>query len=205
MSRTDIVKRGPKKSKIEGLTDQQWRFVQEYIVHWNGAESARIAGYANPGVASSKLLKNPTIQRYIASEKMKILKSTGIRAEEAIMQLWYALTRTAEDFADEEGKLITDVSQLNARARASIDGIEQTVTTYTTSDGDVREEIKTKLKLIPKAQAIDMAMKHKGLFEEMGRNSSESDGKAFDWNTLYGRPHGATLPDEIELKKLEEK
>lgn len=193
--------------KIQLLTDQQQIFVSQYPIHWNGARAAADAGYANPAVSACKLLKNPIIQQAVAWEKEQLIKKLGISPSEVLFHLWCMATVNGGDFTDETGKIITDMNALTVRAKNCIAGIEQTVTTYTSDDGAVTEEVTTKLKLTNKNDAINTAMKHKGLFE--ANNSQLPGGLIADWNTLYGRPKDALEPDIIEVevapKRLEEK
>lgn len=53
---------------MEGLTDKQKRFCEEYIIDLNGAQSAIRAGYAEASarVEGSRLLSNDNIQEYIS-------------------------------------------------------------------------------------------------------------------------------------------
>lgn len=53
---------------MEGLTDKQKRFCEEYIIDLNGAQSAIRAGYAEGSarVEGSRLLSNDNIQEYIS-------------------------------------------------------------------------------------------------------------------------------------------
>lgn len=206
MSRSGSTKKKPKKVDVDDLSDQQKVFVTSYAGSWNGAEAARIAKYAHPGVAAAKLLKNPIIQKAIAWEKQQLLAKIGINAAEILFHLWCMSTVTGDDFTDETGKIITDMNELSLRAKACIQGLEQTITTYTTEDGTTTEEVKTKLKITDKVRSVDMAMKHKGLFDEMIQQMFGGSGKPqMDWSALYGRPKDATAPDIIEVKRVESK
>jgi len=146
------------------MSDRQQRFVREYLVSLNATDAARKAGYAHPDVAAAKLMKHKQVSMAIAASTKNLSKKYEIGAETVIEQLAYVLTRTATDFVGKDDKLLP-VSKMNNRAQACIDGFEQDVTTYRDREGNVTGElVKTKIKLASKVSAIDMAMKHKGLF-----------------------------------------
>ena len=176
-----VVKRNYDPTK---LTSRQKRFVQEYCVDCNGTRAARAAGFnSDASVASCKLLAHPVVKAAIAKRQMFLAQGFTIKSKDVLRQLIYTLTRDAMDFCDPEtGQMITDIRLLPARARASIDGIEQEVTILHDSRGQpVGQRIKTKLKLVPKAKAIEMAMQHKGLFKPTNASSEKVD---VDWDKI---------------------
>lgn len=166
------------------LTGRQRRFVMEYCVDGNGNAAARRAGYqGNVSVAVSKLLNNPVVKAAIAKRQMYLAKDLTVKSKDVLKQLIYALTRDAMDFCDKEtGQMITDIRRLPPRARACIDGVEQEVTVLHDSKGQpIGQRVKTKLKLVPKAKAIEMAMEHKGLFKP---NNGATEKVEVDWDAI---------------------
>lgn len=167
------------------LTAQQRRFVFEYCVDCKGADAARRAGYSDKSAAETagKLLNHPVVKAAIAKRQMFLAKDFTITSRDVLRQLIYALTRDAIDFCDKEtGHMITDIRRLPARARACIDGVEQEVTVLHDSKGQpIGQRIKTKLKLVSKAKAIEMAMQHKGLFKPTNSSSQKVD---VDWDAI---------------------
>jgi phage terminase small subunit len=195
MPKTELLHRGPNQDDIDKLTDKQREFINQYLIHRDSTKAAKAAGY-KPGNASqqgAKLMSNPIINRVIGVRERKHGEEQDLKGSDVILQLFYCVTRNARDYVDEDGKIVTNVNELNDRACAAIDGIEQDVRIIYGPDGEiVGEQIKTKLKLVPKASAIDMAMKHKGLFDpEIEREALE-----LPWDKLYA--DGSNDPDEIE-------
>ena len=178
MGRTELMSYGVNESR---LNDKQRHFVMEYLVDSNGSRAAESAGYSTPSVAASKLLKKPLIARAIGRAQQITVQNLGLDAEEVLYNLWCCVTRSLDDFIDENGKIINDVKELTDRAKRSIDGIEQTVTIRHLDDGSSVETIRNKLRLVSKASALDMAMKHKGLFAP---DKTEHLQK-FNWDPLY--------------------
>lgn len=189
MGKTKTMKRKGLLKKLDKiqLTDKERMFAMEYLAcNYNATEAARRVGYSNPGVAGCNVLKKPHVQHAIRTFETDTLAKVGIRAEDVLLQLYYLISRDAGDFCDDEGKIVTDVHRLNPRARACIDGIKQKVTTHTSEDGSITEEITTELKLTPKSVAVDMGMKHKGLFspELLGVMGAEESKEVFDFKQL---------------------
>lgn len=197
MAKTELIDRSPNKSDQDKLTDKQWSFIDHYMVSKNATQAAKAAGYkpANAAQQGAKLLKNRIIKRIIGVREKKQVERLELTSDEVLLQLFYCITRTARDFVDDSGKIITNVNQLNDRACAAIDGIDQEVQYAYSPEGEVvGERIKTKLKLVPKAASIDMGMKHKGLFE-FGQGGGGQT-QALPWDDLYG--DGSNDTDEVE-------
>ena len=170
----------------EDLNDKERLFVAEYLHDSNGKRAAIAAGYSETSAHNRAciLLKKSSVRMAIKTRQDKLIRKVGIRNEDALRQLLFTLTRDALDYCDPEtGKLITDVRLLPERARASINGIEQEITIINDRDGNqIGERVKTKLRLVPKEKAIEMAMNHKGLF----RQGPGTDGKfEVDWAAIH--------------------
>jgi phage terminase small subunit len=62
------------------LTEKQRIFCKEYILDWNGARAARVAGYSEntAAVIASENLTKPYIQAYIKDLQADIEKVAGI-------------------------------------------------------------------------------------------------------------------------------
>lgn len=180
MGKTRLAKRGVDP---ERLTDKQRRFCSEYIIDYNGKRAATAAGYAagSAQVQASKLLKNPLIKRWVGKCELQVLEANGINASEVILQLWYQLTRRVDDFVGPDGEILP-ISEMNPRAQACIDGFKQKV--FFDKEGN-RERIETEVKLSPKAQALALAMQHKGLLNQLldGEKS-----RKVDWDSLLEEP-----------------
>ncbi len=196
MGSTVLKKSKLNKNRESKLTDKERRFIAEYQVDYNGTRACIAAGYSakTAGVMASKLLAKDHIARAIGNSQRLMVKKLELTAEEVLLQLYYCVTRSAKDFCDSEGKIITDVHLLSERACATIDSIKQD--SYYDNDGIFHT--KTELRLVPKAHAIDMAMKHKGLFAPTKVNSTVS----LDWDSLVGEPD--PMPDIVEQKLLEQ-
>ena len=199
MSHTTLNKK-ERELEVE-LTDKQKMFCQYYLVNYNGTEAAKKASYKSPGAAAANLLTIPKVQRYLRHYQKQLHDKLKLSQEAILLELYYLCTRTTDDFVDDDGKIITDLSKLTERAKHSIDGLEQECWT----DNDGNQHIKNKLRLVPKATALDLAMKNKGMFAPV---KSEATVTTIDFSKLYGKPPGAldndVIEDPDEPRKLEQ-
>lgn len=154
------------KSVDEGdLNDKQLLFVAEYIKDLDAKRAGLAAGYDSAD-SGHRLLAKPNVSRQIAVELGRLHKAKAITNELVLEQLYFALSRTSDDFIDPKtGRLVNDLRMLSDRAKNSIEGIEQKVETWTDGDGEPHVQVHTKLKFVSKQAAIDLAMRHKGLIE----------------------------------------
>lgn len=160
----DVDMRGGVLAK---LTVKEKLFVVEYLARCNAKEAAIRAGYSpkTAKVQGAKLLKKPLIEHAIYNLSGKISKKYELEREEILQQLAYCATRSGADFVDDKGRLIDNILELPERAQQAIDSIKQRVKRYTDpTTGELVEEVHTEMRLVPKANALRMAMEHKGLF-----------------------------------------
>ncbi len=185
------------------LTDRETRFVLEYLVDYNASRAVRAAGYSSRSdkavsVMGCKLLKKKHIKAMVGKLRRETVLKLELTREEILLQLFYLATRSGADFVDKNGRLVQNLNDLPERAQQAIDGIEQEIKTFTYEDGTTMQEVKTKFKLVGKATAIDMAMKHKGLFAP---DKKEVAIAVLDWNKLLEEPNGEI--DAIEQRIID--
>ena len=179
------------------MSERQLRFVNEMLTAKTATEAARRAGYAHPGIAAAKLMRNPNVTRAIAKSTAPIAKQVGIHAAEVLQQLLYLLTRRDDDFRRPDGMLLTP-AELSDRAQACIDGYDQDVLIQKDDDGEeVSRILKTKIRLSPKATAVDMALRHKGLFPKDIQNHLHQH-LHVDYDQLSGA--APDVPDRVQEK-----
>ena len=163
MATSKIVprKRGANPSRC---TAAEQKFVMELLAagDWNLAAAVRKAypRVKNPGQYGNKLIRRPHIRDMLGKIMKDDIDRLGLKREEVLLQVWYCLTRTAGDFIDENGAM-REIHDMGQRAQACIDGID--IDEYIDNETGEVSKRKIKLKLVPKAQAIEMAMKHLGL------------------------------------------
>lgn len=175
MGTTKLKDRGV---KLERLTDKQRLFVSHYLSDPNATKAAIAAGYSKKVAyaTGNKLLQHPLIAIAIGKGTKTILDQHKLEAVDVLKQLFCLLTRDIADFVNTDNT-IKGIHDMPYNARMCVDSIE--VEEYIDEEGnDVK---KTKLKLSPKATAVDMAMKHKGLFAAL-----KVEGKvSIDWDSMF--------------------
>lgn len=192
MARTELKERG---SNVKKMTDRERAFCAEYPKDHNATQAAIRAGYSRntAQVTGSKLLAKAHIQNQIGKAERVHLENVGMKVEEVLEQIHSALTREGTDYVDEATGELVPIHKLSKRARQAIDGIEQEVTIIERENMPPMKVIKTKLKLVPKASAMDMAMKHFGAY---AAEKSETTTKVtFEFDSLT-KPN--PRPDLVE-------
>jgi hypothetical protein len=197
MGTTELRERG---ASLDGLTDKQKLFVTEYTKDCDGKRAAEACGYKNPSVISCQMLKHPKVSKAIGKILNGMVKTKELEREEILRQLYYCVTRDPLDLVDENGLFHTDLNNIPERMRACIDSFEiKQFTDY--ESGDITQEIK--VRLVPKLGAIDLAMKHKGLFAPTQNTTHVT----FDFDALArGRANAtedsSTDPVEAEIANV---
>lgn len=175
MATGKLKRRKTKRDLDQNLNAQQVLFAETYVANGlKGTDAARAAGYKNPAVAACKNLSNPKINAYISSVVSVALDKVEITRDEVIQQLKYALTRSGDDFVDAKTGELLPIHKMSARAKACIDGFEQEVFERETEEG-VQRTVKTKVKLLPKASALEMSMKYLALYPKEATQPQETN------------------------------
>lgn len=202
-SRVGIPKRKKQLKKAEkgALTDRQLRFVAEYSVCLNAKEAAIKAGCpeSSASATGNKWLKKPAIAKLIGNRVKTVDDKCMLRQEDVTEQLACCLTVQGDDFVDDDG-LLLNLKKLPKRAKCAISGITQTVKRYTDSDGVETQETTTKLQIVNKASAIDMAMKHFGLYKPEKREDKVT--VTLSWDEFYNRDKEPSNVVDVKAKLL---
>jgi phage terminase small subunit len=158
---------------VNDLTPKERVFVLEYLVDGNGARAIMAAGYkcGNGKAAATsacKVLSRPRVNELVKHLQAKQREDFKIRAEEILWHLWASASRSAEQFVDDEGRLLLqsqNIRDLPPEINAAVNSIKQKeVRRYLDHEQYEIVEIETEVKLTDKIKAIELAMKHKGLF-----------------------------------------
>lgn len=199
--RTELTDKG---ADINRLTDLQRRFCLEYLQDYNGARAARRAGYKgkNCDVIAAKLMRNPIVKAFIGRFEQQSQQDFEISRYEILKHLAACATRNAKQFVDRQGRLLLDgqnINDLPDEVTCAVDTIRQKRRSWMTRDGEEVVEVETEIRLVPKAQAIEMCMKHKGLFAPQ-QVDVRGGMVTVDWDKLRSE---AEAPDPIEQRLLE--
>jgi phage terminase small subunit len=188
----------PKKPRV--LTPQQQRFVAEYVQDWNGTQAALRSGYAPSSAAdvASRLLRHPEIAAYIDQCRDEIRKGVSKRVA-------LAADRTLQTMADlayydvremfHEDGTVKPIKAMGDAEAAAIAGFEVTV-----SGKGENQTVTTKVRLVSRAQAVDMAAKVAGAYKadnDQRRNAKEMTDAELMQRAMtlmgMGAPEGVTV------------
>lgn len=149
-----------KEQLRKALTPKQWRFVNEYLVDFNGKQAACRAGYAKRSAASSasRLLAQPEVIQGIRLRQSEQERRHLVTQEAVVKELAAVGFASLKDVCSwNDGHLaMVDSHELTDAQAASIAEITETVTSR---GGTVRVKQHSKLK------ALEMLAKHVGLYE----------------------------------------
>jgi len=141
------------------LSLKQKTFCQEYIVDFNGAQSAIRAGYSKKTakVKASQLLTIINIQSEILAAIKKRSERTGITQDRVVLELARIAFSDMKDFAawDKSGVTLNDSETLTEEETRCVSEVSETET----KDGG-----SVKFKLHDKKSALELLGKHLGMF-----------------------------------------
>lgn len=143
------------------LTEQQKRFVEEYLIDMNGARAARAAGYSESAAreTASRLLKKPEVAQAVRKARASLSERTEI-TQDWVLQRWAAIADVDKrEFFDDAGRL-RPVSEWTREMALAVDGLDVTET-----EGEIAVKV-SKLKLSSSKAALDSIARHLGMFKD---------------------------------------
>ena len=131
------------------LTPKQMRFVDEWLIDFNGKQAAIRAGYSakTAEVTAAKLLRNVKVQAEISRRQKDLQKRTEVSQDRVVKEL----ARIA--FVDASVVCVTDFDKLTDDQRAAIQGIKPT-------------NFGWEIKLCDKIKALELLGRHIGMFND---------------------------------------
>ena len=156
------------------LTPKQQRFVAEYLVDLCASAAAARAGYSakTAGQIGLELLKKPEIAAAIAEAQRARSERTQITADRVLQELarlaFFDLRKAYK--ADGMLKLPHEIDDETAAGLASL----ETLTTMASGGGDEAplSLVTKKLKTFDKKGALELCMRHLGLFEQDNKQAA---------------------------------
>lgn len=195
----DTLKRG---FPVDEMPNHQHRIFCLAMLASKGCkptEAARVAGYKNASVTASKLMKLPHVRAFLGKmqyEREQELKMDGRRI---LLEVQYCALRDAKDLVDENGLIVENIQDLEPEIRRCIDGIEQKVST----DKYGTVTVETKLKLVPKLGAIELAAKHFGLISP-DNHRHEHQHVHINWDDLAESTNSPIDPVEAKIAEVQD-
>ena len=134
--------------QLNGLTERQIRFANEYLIDFNAAAAYERAGYSAKGharyTAASKLLAHPKIAAYLAARKVAAVEKSGLTLDRLTKELERICFSDPRALFEPNGAL-KNLNTLDEDVARTVSGIEL---------GD-----KVKVTLWDKLGAIEKALK----------------------------------------------
>lgn len=152
------------------LTPKQMRFVDEWLIDFNGKQAAIRAGYSarTAEATAARLLRNVKVQAEISRRQKDLQRRTEVTQERVIMELARVAFADATDYVQVETRTVekddgtevsyqtvtlTETAELSADQRAAIAGIKQGATGI-------------EIKLCDKLKALELLGRHIGMFND---------------------------------------
>jgi phage terminase small subunit len=146
-------------------------FVQAYIANGNNATQAAITAGYSPKTAYSqgqRLLKKVEISRELAEAAQSVAEITGLKTQRVLLETARLAYSDPARIYREDGS-VKHVTEMDEDTRAAIAAIEINENVV---DGVVVGRT-TKIKFWDKVRALEMGMKHLGLFERDNSQQGE--------------------------------
>lgn len=139
------------------FTAKQQRFIEEYLLDLNASRAAVRAGYSarSAGSVSWRLLRHPAIAEAVAAAKQERAERTRLDQDRVIRELSRIAFGDLRDLAEWDGESLTLKSSdsLSEAAAAAVCEVSQT-------------QSGIKLKRCDKLKALELLMRHAGMFRE---------------------------------------
>jgi len=163
--------------KTQPLTDEERRFVEEYLIDRNGVRSWRAVHgaeqtYAAAAVSASQLLKKPKIKAEIAAAECAISRRCRVSAERVVRELAAVAFSDIGDHVDYTNEGLPRLKpgkSVTATARKSLKKIKiktRRLKSHGNDDSVVEEVEEAEVELYDKLSALDKLSKQLGLFKD---------------------------------------
>jgi phage terminase small subunit len=159
-----------------GLTDQQVRFVDEYIVHLNATKAAKLAGYSETtaGSIGTNLLSHSGIRKLLAQKMDARNRRLEVAGDRVLLELVSNAFANVLDFASWKKGIVShlDSDDLTRAQGASMRCVEQKFN----RKGEI---VGMKITLHDKARFMELLMRHMGMLDPTGRQETKGTIVAF--------------------------
>lgn len=170
----------------EGLTPQQSRFVDEYLVDLNGTAAYKRAGYKATGKAAeacaARLLGDARVARIVKNRMEERSKRTEITADVILHELLRIARADVSQAFTETGDL-KPLHEIPEDVRRAISGIE-VIVERDRETGETAGMLK-KVRFWDKTKGLELLGKHLKLFTEKHEHSG-----GINLNVVTGLPDG---------------
>jgi len=161
------------------LKNLRWEiFCQEYLVDLN-ATQAYIRTYPNasPETANangSALLGNTSVRARVDELKQQRISRVEIKQDDVLKELLILIKSSVKDYQIDDRGLVDVKADIPEEMIRAVSGIKRRIKRYKDGDNPVEVE-ETEFRLWPKDRAVEMGMRHLGLFNDKLKLSGNPD------------------------------
>lgn len=155
-----------KPTNDQGMTDLEWKFVNEYLIDFNGTAAAKRAGVEKyHSQRASELLKRPRVRELITVLLEERNQRWECTRERVIQELVAVAFSNIKDYCSwsNQGVRLFESDDLTRDQAASIIEVKQT---------DTERGRHIAIKREPKSKVLELLMKHLGLIDPVGDDSN---------------------------------
>lgn len=155
-----------KRNPETGLTEQQQRFADEYLVDFDATSAYHRAGYKGKGeaarVSACQLMAKVEVAEYIRKQATKVSQGLEISAEKTLRELGRVAFFDPGKMYNDDGTVKT-VKEMDEDTRAAIAGVEVTEIRAGEGIAEIKVGQTKKLRLASKVEALGKLALHFGL------------------------------------------
>ncbi len=151
--------------QVKKLTGKQARFIDEYLIDFNGTQAAIRAGYSKKTatVIARENLTKPYVYEEIRRKQEKIRANLEVTPEKVIAEFAKIAFHDVAGIYNDDGSLKT-IKELDSNTRASITKLK------VNNKGRI-----ISVKTYDKTKALESLAKHLGLFEKDNEQKATAD------------------------------
>jgi len=154
------------------ITDRMKKFIDEYLIDFNGTQAAIRAGYSldTANEQASQLLARPDIRELVAEGQKAIAERTQTFQDNAVEELKLVGFSDLADFLTvKEGGIVEQkpFDELTKEQTKCIKKIKQTVRSSHSADGTILHQTAViEIELHDKLRALELLGRHLGMFND---------------------------------------
>jgi phage terminase small subunit len=166
-----------------GCLPRQRLFADEWFLCRNATQAAIVAGYSikNAGAVGPAVLKQKCVQRYLAYKEQELKRDYEARRQRLLDELELLSFSDIDHYRRGKGGTVTVIPGIDKRVTRAISKLKIKTKRYTDEKGRAVEEEEMDIGLHSKTAAVDMYMKHTGMFPATGTKLQIEDAEG---NTL---------------------
>lgn len=155
------------RSLIEGFTDKQIAFCQEYLIDLNATQAAKRAGYSPKSARemASVMLSKHNINAYISYLKRERAKRVSVDADWVLNQLVSIAGANISNFINEDGTIV-NIKELDHDTSLAINSLD--IQESVSADGENAGISRVvKIRMSDKLKALELIGKHLGVADKV--------------------------------------